>query len=88
MVPPDATRDMLYAVPAVAAGSEVVVMVKGLVEAAETTRLMVFVAVFAVGVVESFTVMATESVPLVDVVPVMAPVEPLMAKPLGKPDAE
>jgi hypothetical protein len=66
----------------------VVVMVKGLVEAAETTRLRVFVAVFAVGVVESFTVMTTESVPLVDVVPVMAPVELLMEMPLGRPVAE
>ena len=88
MVPPEATTEALYAEPAVAPGNEVVEIVKGLVEAAETTRLMVVVAVFAVGVVESLTVLATESVPLVDVVPVIAPVELVTARPLGKPDAE
>jgi hypothetical protein len=87
-VPPDATTEVLYAELAVAPGNEAVVIVNALVEAAETTRLIVVEAVFAVGVVESFTVMATEAVPLVVGVPVMAPVEVLMARPPGKPDAE
>jgi hypothetical protein len=87
-VPPDATTDVLYAVPTLAAGSEVVVMVTGLVAAADTTRLRVAVAVFAVGVVESFTVIATESVPLAVGVPVIAPVELLTERPLARPDAE
>jgi len=87
-VPPEATTEALYAEPAVAPGNEVVEIVKGLVEAAETTRLMVVEAVFAVGLVESFTVKATDAVPLEVGVPEMAPVEPLMERPLGKPDAE
>lgn len=88
MVPPDATTEVLYAVPAVAPGSEAVEMLKGLVEAAETTRLMDFVAVFAVGVVESFTVMETEAVPLAVGVPEMAPVEVFIESPPGKPETE
>ena len=88
MVPPDAETVVLYAVPTVALGSEVVLMVKGLVDAAETTRLIVVVAVFAVGVVESFTVIATDDVPLEVGVPEMAPVELLIERPPGRPDAE
>jgi hypothetical protein len=87
-VPPDATTAVLYALPAVAPGSEVVVIVKGLDVAPDTTRLIDAVAVFAVGVVESFTVMATEAVPVVVGVPAMAPVELLMARPPGNPVAE
>jgi hypothetical protein len=88
LVPPEATTAVLYTLPSVAPGSEVVVIVNGLDVAPDTTRLMVAVAVFAVGVVESFTVTATEAVPVVVGVPLIAPVELLTARPLGNPVAE
>jgi hypothetical protein len=56
--------------------------------AALTVMLREALAVFAVGVVESFTAIATESVPLAVGVPVIAPVELLMARPPGNPVAE
>jgi len=88
---PDADIEPVYAEPAVPSGSEAVVMVRGLVgtTAARTVRLRVAVADCAVGCVESVTVSATETVPteVAAGVPVTAPVEPLIDRPLGRPVA-
>jgi hypothetical protein len=89
-MPPDAAIEALYVEPTVASGSEVVVMVNGLVRTGATTvRLRVAVVDCAVGCVESVTVITTDAVPteLCAGVPVIAPVELPIDKPLGRPVA-
>jgi hypothetical protein len=87
-MPPDAAIEALYVEPTVASGSEVVVMASGLGRTgAITVRLKVAFADCAVGCVESVTVITTDAVPteFCAGVPVIAPVELLIDKPLGRP---
>ena len=88
-MPPVTATVLLYAVPAVAAGSELVLMESLLTVTAATVMLRVAETDCAVGVVESLTVTDTEYAPesVEAGVPVMAPVVLLMASPLGRPVA-
>lgn len=87
-VPPVTVIAVLYAPCAVPSGREVVTMASVLaVDAAETVRERTAVAACGVGAVESFTVIDTDATPTAVAagVPVMAPVELLMVRPLGSP---
>ena len=64
-------------------GNEAVVIVRGVLAAA-TVMLRAFVAVCAVGVVESVTCTVKLNVPDVVGVPEMAPVEDVKLKPAGR----
>src|SRR5579885_646803 len=82
-VPPVAASVALYGWPAVPVGSSVVVMGGGAMFRARLT-----VAVSAVGVVESVTLIVTFPLLPAVGVPVMAPDEALIERPAGKPVAD
>jgi hypothetical protein len=86
VVPPDATTEVLYAVPTVAPGSEAVEIVNALVVVPEMTRLKVAVAVSFVEE-ESVTVRPTEYVPPEVGNPIIASHSLVMLRPLGRPVA-
>jgi hypothetical protein len=88
VVPPLAAIELLYATPTVPPGSTVVVMVTGLgaTEAAILIRRL-DVADSAVGVVESVTVIAADTLPAAVGVPEITPVKALIDNPLGRPFA-
>lgn len=83
-VPPAASTIAAYAVPEIAFGKDGVVI--------ESPELMtsdrVFVAVRAVGVELSVTVIVTEAAPAAVGVPVICPVEAFMVRPAGNPAAD
>jgi hypothetical protein len=84
-VPPVATTEPLYAIPAVAAVNVVVVIDNALAVTAEIVICRLALALLAVGVVESVTLNATVVAPAEVGVPVIAPVVLLSTNPPGSP---
>jgi hypothetical protein len=83
-VPPAASASAAYDVPVIPIGNDAVV-----IESPELiTSDSVFVAVRTVGVELSVTVIVTEAEPAAVGVPVICPVEALMARPAGNPAAD
>ncbi len=83
-MPPAASTIALYAVPATPFGKEAVVIASPEL----MTSVKVFVAVRAVGVELSVTVIVTEAVPAAVGVPVICPVDAFIVSPAGKPAAD
>ena len=81
MVPPVAASVALYTAPCVPLDKELVLMLTG---TTETVMLRAFVAVCAVGVVESVTCTVKLNVPEEVGVPEIVPVEAARFKPAGK----
>jgi hypothetical protein len=82
VVPPLAAKVVVYAVPTCAEGTELVVICTG-VTAAATVTLNAFVAVCAVGTVESVTLAAKVNVPAAVGVPEIVPLAAASVRPAG-----